>query len=353
MQRRNWLYSQLLLCGLLVVSCVTEYEPGSVSIPPSLIVEGSITDAPGPYTVKLTRTADYSFKSVNLLETGATVIIQDNLGNRETLREQVSSGVYQTAPTGIRGVAGRTYQLIIQTKAGKRYESQPEALQAAPPILKLYYRYTKEQGGGSSAKNQGWNVYLDTKDPEAPGNYYRWVWTHYAFTEVCFKRELPNGTITGLGCCSNCWDITRCYNCISVSSDVNINGQAVSEQFITRVPYTSTGMYYLEVQQQALSKGAYTFWKSVKGLVNNTGGLFDAAPATVRGNLRCVTDSTAYVYGYFGATGVSEQYINVDRINGEGTPDLALPVVVPQPSACVVCENSLYRTPNRPRWWQF
>ncbi|WP_018622304.1 DUF4249 domain-containing protein [Spirosoma luteum] len=353
MRGRSWLYAQVLLYGLLVVSCVTEYEPGSVSIPPSLIVEGNITDAPGPYAVKLTRTADYSFKSLNLLETGATVIILDNMGNQETLKEQASGGVYQTTPTGIRGVAGRTYKLIIQTKAGKRYESQPELLQAAPPISKLYYTYTKEQGNGSSAKNQGWDVYLDTKDPETPGNYYRWVWTHYEFTEVCFKRELPNGSITGLGCCSNCWDITRCYNCISVSSDVNINGQAISGQFIARVPYKSTSMYYLEVQQQALSKGAYAFWKSVKGLVNNTGGLFDAAPATVRGNLRCVTDSTAYVYGYFGATGVSEQYINVDRRNGEGTPDVDPPVVVPQPSACVVCENSIYRTPNKPRWWQF
>ena len=67
-----------------------------------------------------------------------------------------------------------------------------ELLQAAPPILKLYYTYTKEQGNGSSAKNQGWNVYLDTKDPETLGNYYRWIWTHYEFTEVCSKRELPN-----------------------------------------------------------------------------------------------------------------------------------------------------------------
>ena len=87
MKLRIWLYAQVLLYGLLVISCVTEYQPESVSIPPSLIVEGQITSQPGPYIVKLTRTADYSYKSLNLLETGATVIISDNLGNQETLKE--------------------------------------------------------------------------------------------------------------------------------------------------------------------------------------------------------------------------------------------------------------------------
>ncbi|SOD79831.1 DUF4249 domain-containing protein [Spirosoma fluviale] len=340
-----------LLLMLLAVSCVTEFQPEAVSIPPSLIVEGQVTDQAGPYSIKLTRTANYSFKSLNLLETGAIVTISDNLGNKETLKETLTGGTYETA--SLRGVVGRSYKLAIQTKAGKRYESDTEVLPAAPPILKLYYEYTKEAGEANLTKSQGWDVYLDTKDPEVTGNYYRWTWTHFEFTSVCFKRELANGSLTGLGCCSNCWDITRCYNCISISSDVNINGQAISRQFISRVPYKSKSKYYLEVQQQAISKGAYNFWKSVRQLTGNTGGLFDAAPSIVRGNIHCVSDPAEMVYGYFGATGVSEQYINVDRIDGQGVPDVDPPVIVPVPSTCVACENNLYRTPNKPRWWQF
>ncbi|MVM37815.1 DUF4249 family protein [Spirosoma sp. HMF3257] len=347
-----WQYGVFMLMGL-AVSCVTEFQPDRVSIPVSLIVEGQITDRPGPYSVKLTRTADYSYTSLNLLETGAIVTISDNLGNQEVLKEQSPGGTYITATNGIQGIAGRSYKVTIKTKAGKEYESDAEVLQAAPPIMKLYYEYTVEPSGVSFAKRQGWNVYLDTKDPEAPGNYYKWDWQHYEFTSVCSQRELKDGSLTGLGCCSNCWNITRCYTCVSLNSDVNINGQAISRQFIMRVPYKSQSRYYLEVQQQAISKGAYEFWKSVKGLVNNTGGLFDAAPSTVQGNLHCVNDPTTLVYGFFGATGLSEQYINVDRSTGQGVPDTDPIVTVPQPSACVVCENSLYRTPNKPRWWQF
>lgn len=343
----------LLLFPLLVLSCVTEFQPDAVSLPPALVVEGQITDQPGPYAVKLTRTADYSYKAINLLETGAVVSIEDNLGNRETLREQAPGGTYQTRAGGIQGVAGRSYKLIIQTKAGTRYESAPEVITAAPPIQKLYTEYRNELVAGTAVRKQGWDVYLDTKDPETMGNYYRWEWTHYEFTSVCQKTQLPTGAYTGLSCCSECWDITRCYNCISVNSDANINGQAISKQLILRAPYTSLAPYYVEVEQQALSRGAYQFWKSVRQLVNNTGGLFDAAPQTVQGNIRCITDPNATAYGYFGATGVSRMPLYVDRSQGQGVPELELPVNVPFPSPCVACENSLYRTPVKPRWWVY
>jgi len=343
-----------LLVGVgLTVSCVTEFQPDPLSLPPTLVVEGQVTDAPGPYTVRLTRTADYSYKALNLLETGATLSIQDDAGRTETLLEQ-SGGVYVTRANGIRGVAGRSYKLTIQTKDGVRYESEPERLTAAPPILQLYTEYRNDPVPGTATRKQGWDVYLDTKDPAETGNYYRWEWTHYEFVYACQKRLLPSGaSYTGLGCCTPCWDVTRCYDCISVNSDANINGQNISRQYIMTAPYTSLAPYYVEVQQQAISKGAYAFWKSVRGLVSNTGGLFDPAPASVQGNLRCTSDSQRQVYGYFGATGLSEQYIYVDRSNGQGQPTVDLPVNIPVPSACVVCENSLYRTPVQPRWWVY
>ncbi|GAB3551777.1 hypothetical protein [Spirosoma fluminis] len=35
---------------VLVLSCVTEHQPDALRLAPSLIVEGQITDQPGPYT---------------------------------------------------------------------------------------------------------------------------------------------------------------------------------------------------------------------------------------------------------------------------------------------------------------
>ena len=344
----------LLLAG--VVSCITPYQPETVSVAAALVVEGQITDQPGPYTIRLTRTADYSYKSLNLLETGAVVTISDNLGNQETLKEQSSGGVYQTSATGIRGIAGRSYKLTIQTKSGKRYESDREILSAVSPIQKLYYESDYTPASGVTADQQSWRVYLDTQDPDTLGNYYKWNWTHYEFTGVCKKTFVPSQFIyTGINCCTDCLDITRCYNCITINSDANINGKAISGQFIADVPFTSLSRYYIEVEQQAISKGAYDFWKSVRQLTSNTGGLFDAAPSAVRGNLRCVSDTKEPVYGYFGAAGLSATYLYVDRSNGRGYPKVDFPTVVPYPTdpICLTCENNLYRTPNKPRWWAY
>ncbi|MBC3783939.1 DUF4249 domain-containing protein [Spirosoma utsteinense] len=346
--RAQWL-GALVTVGASVLSCVTEFQPDRVSLPSALVVEGQITDQPGPYTVRLTRSADYSYTAINLLETGAVVSIEDNLGNRETLREQAPGGVYQTRPEGIQGVAGRRYRLDIQTKAGIHFTSESEALKSAPPILKLYTEYRNELIAGTSTRKQGWDLYLDTKDPESPGDYYRWEWTHYEPASVCQRIGTTSGVV-GIPCCSSCWDIVRCYNCVTINSDLNINGKAISGQLIMRAPYTSTTPYYVEVEQQQLSRGAYVFWRSARQLITNTGGLFDAAPLTIGGNMKCVSDSTIPVYGYFGATGITRAAVYIDRSQGQGIPDIDQLITQYGPS-CIACVNSIYRTPNKPRWW--
>ncbi|AKD58545.1 hypothetical protein SD10_14870 [Spirosoma radiotolerans] len=346
----------ICLLMLAMYACVTPYQPDTISIDSSLIIEGQITDQPGPYTIKLSRTADYSFKSLNLLEAGATVVISDNQGNQETLKEQSPGGTYQTSATGLRGVPGRSYTLTIQTKSGKRYVSTPEVLPAVPPIQKLYYESNYTPATATADAVQTWSVFLDSKDPDTLGNYYKWNWTHYEMAIACQKTFVPARSIyTGITCCSDCWDITRCYTCINLNSDANINGKAISRQFIADVPFTSFSRYYIEVEQQALSRSAYQFWKSVRQLTNNTGGLFDAAPSTVQGNVKSVSNPDELVYGYFGATGLSAGYLYVDRSTGQGAPKLDFPTETPYPTTppCIACANNLYRTPVKPRWWTY
>ncbi|WP_240625659.1 DUF4249 domain-containing protein [Spirosoma pollinicola] len=337
-------------------SCINAYQPDAITTVSLLVVDGQITDQPGPYTIKLSRTADYSFKSLSLLEAGATVVISDNLGNKETLKEQSPGGIYQSSIDGIRGVPGRLYKLTIQTKAGTRYESEAEIMPAVPPIQKLYYESNYTPATVATAQSQNWSVYLDTKDPDTLGNYYKWSWTHYEVVDACQKTFVANRSIyTGISCCTDCWDVTRCYTCVNLNSDVNINGRAISRQFITDVPFNSLGRYYIEIEQQALSRKAYLFWKSVQQLTSNTGGLFDVAPSSIQGNVKCITNPKEPVYGYFGIAGLSAGYLIVDQSAGKGAPKADFPTVIPYPTrpACIVCDNSLYRTPNKPRFWTY
>lgn len=339
-----------------VTACVTEYQPDVVSLPPALVVEGQITNQPGPYTVKLTRTADYSYKAVNLLETGAVVSIEDNLGNRETLQERAPGGTYQTRAGGIQGVAGRSYKLVIQTKSGRRYVSDAELLRAAPPVDRAYSEYRADPLALTTGGSSGWDVYIDTKDPAESGNFYRYEWTHFTSLTVCstVTEDQRTGALHDLPCCTPCWDITRCYDCLNINSDANVNGKAISRQFITRVPFTGKDPYNLEIEQQAISAGAYQFWKSVRQLTRANGGLFDAAPAAVQGNIQCVSDPNQPVYGYFGATGLTVVPLRVDRRDGRGVPDYQRPAVFRfPPDPCYACEAGPFRTPVKPRYWAY
>lgn len=340
----------VLSLGLLV-SCIKPYNPDTKSIDPIMIVEGFITDQPGPYAVNLTYTANYTFASLNLLVRGATVTMSDNAGNSDALAE-IRPGVYQTSR--MQGIAGRTYKLTIRTTDGKVYESTPELLKPSPPINKLYYEYQYHPYEISNDIRNTWEVYLDTKDPETKGDYYRWQWRNYEQAVICTSSADagPDGYYLGAACCTPCWDINRCYvNCLSLRSDVNVNGNVLSRQHIMSVPFTSYSTYYVEVEQQSLSEGAYRFFNSAQKLVDNTGGIFDSAPLAVGGNIKCTSDPNTLVFGYFGAMGVSVQALKVDRTKD---PVVGSPVgkkVRVFGMACAPCENSIYRTTVKPRWW--
>ncbi len=75
-----------------------------------IVIEGAITDLPGPYTVRISKTTDFFEPGVCPPVSDAVVTISDDEGNSETLKE-TSPGNYQTS--SIRGVPGRTYTLSV------------------------------------------------------------------------------------------------------------------------------------------------------------------------------------------------------------------------------------------------
>ncbi|MHA4810563.1 DUF4249 domain-containing protein [Flavitalea flava] len=126
------------------------------------VVEGNITNKPGPYQVTIGKTGkvedNYSFNGVSQ----AVVTVRDNTGNMETLKE-TQPGVYQTA--SLAGVEGRTYYLNI-TVGNTIFTSSS----VMPKQVNLDSLYTKEVFNFS--KNVLAIVPLFT-DPIEKGNWYR------------------------------------------------------------------------------------------------------------------------------------------------------------------------------------
>lgn len=339
----------LLTLALGLVACIDPYDPKLVGQERYLAFEGVLTDAPGPYKFTLTKSAGYN-NSESVFDrrlTGATITVTDNTG--QTVRFVDDNRGSYVSPTGFRGQVGRTYTLTL-TYLGETYRSDPELLQAVPPIDTLYWKYRPLQPG--QATNGDFGVFLDLKDPAGTSNYYQWDWLHYELTDFCTTYTPPNSPVLyKKPCCEKeCWNITRSIGEVTLASDKYINGNRLSGQLVARVPFNDTFFYYLRVGQQSLSEGAYQYWQTVKALTSNVGGVFDVTPATLPGNLHNVKTNGSPLVGYFQVSARREKIIYVTRFVPPKLPYEKTPL--PFWPVCEPCTESLYRTVFRPEGWR-
>lgn len=144
------------------------------SASPQLVVEANISDKPGPYLVKLSKTVNFSDITQVPMVSGARVEISDSLGNREFLYE-INDGIYET--TFLRGIPGNKYTLSIIT-GGKTYTSV-STMPLPTASLSLSISEEKDFGrlGGGNQANPGVHYVINyqIRDPEQYKNYYRFV----------------------------------------------------------------------------------------------------------------------------------------------------------------------------------
>jgi hypothetical protein len=77
---------------------------------PRIVIEGLINDRRGPYGISVTKSGSYFNETTLPAVSDASVIIKDNSGLIDTLRE-ATPGIYLTGRT--RGFPGRTYTLTV------------------------------------------------------------------------------------------------------------------------------------------------------------------------------------------------------------------------------------------------
>jgi len=77
---------------------------------PNIVIEGLITDRPGPYVITISKSGSYFNQPELVLVSAARVTIADDLGKIDTLKE-TQPGFYLTSK--IRGNPGRTYTLKV------------------------------------------------------------------------------------------------------------------------------------------------------------------------------------------------------------------------------------------------
>jgi len=348
--------SMSILAFFLLSYCVTPFDPQLDNDDPKLTVEGTITDKPGPYAIKLTYSAAYS-NSEQIFgrypDLGTKVYISDSEGNEEQLT-YTRSGTYVTSANGIRGEAGRHYILRIELPNGKIYESVPEYMPESQEIDTLYSEYRDLEGQFLQGE---FDVFLETEDPAGENNYYRWKWSHYNRLDYCMEYLLtfPSPPVwIGRYCCTECYKIETCAGCINIGSDRLVDGKKIARIPLMTFPYDSRLPYFVQAEQYSLNETAYEFWSTASDLINNSGGVFDKPPVTVKGNVFNITDPDEQVLGYFGASSVKVKAVFFRRDHIPSFPYSSIPQYSSDNSnRCEPCEESGVRTGKKPSEWHF
>jgi hypothetical protein len=269
-------FSVLLLSG-----CETVVDLKLKDNPNLLVVNGTVTNAPGPYNVSLRNTMPYTLVQGQADDaqpvTNAIVRIIDDSGNSETLVEW-SPGNYNTGNSSFQGQVGRSYRVDIVTKEGKHYESKSETILPVTPIDSLYYEYYPFD-------EVHYRIFIDFREPAGIKNYYRWK---------CFvdgRFQIP----------------------IHVDNDNFVDGQEIKGLEVGGWDEPVNGML-VEIQMSSLSRNAYNFWDIAGQQFTQVDNQpYDTPPVPLFGNVYNADNPKDQALGYFGASAVSVQKIVLRR----------------------------------------
>ena len=282
----------------IIFGCIEPFEPDIDGYDDFLVVEGGISNESPPYQIRLTRTTAYDDSELPV-ERGAIVIIRDDQGNEETLQEG-NNGIYTSSEDGIRGIAGVSYQLEIQTQ-GNNYLSEWVTMPDSVPIQSINKEYN-ERILANDMVTEGFEILVNNNGGGT--GYYRWTW------EETWRFSLPGyDTIIN----QICWQSNRSNNLLIGSSS---QVQGINNAFIRNVTLDDGRLldrYSIQVNQYTITEDAYNYWLNIANLNQNTGTLFDPLPYEIQGNITNIEDPEERVVGFFEASGVSSERIFISN----------------------------------------
>ena len=334
----NWILGAF--CLLLLLQCI---DPIEIDIPeqePLLVIDGLISDQPGPYMVKLSNSNALNQQTPNPVS-GAQIFIEEEGGARVPLTE-TDEGSYQTDSSSIRGQIGKKYRIEISLASDKNYASDWIVLKAAPPVGEVYYEFGFLPEAEIPVR--GARIFLDTQDPENQTWFYRWEWEDTWLHIAPFASGLiflGNDSTAEIEANSVCYNSSR-SNTIYIASSINNSKDIISKFPVSTVSAFGSQLRYrysLLIKQYALTEAEYLFWKKLQEANEESGGLYERQPQSTTGNIFRVENPTEAVLGYFSVSGYSEKRIFIER------DDLPRDAVIGEQyiQNCFVKSDTLYK----------
>ncbi|MGC4038263.1 MAG: DUF4249 domain-containing protein [Chitinophagaceae bacterium] len=314
MKKRALLY-HLLIVFSLGVSCREKYLPPVIDNSVSyLVVDGTIINGPDSTLIRLSKTKKLQEDPTTGGLTNASVTLEDIEG-------ATIYNLYQLNNNGVYGVGGmsldlnKKYKLRINTADGGRYLSDELTVTDTPPIDSLNWQ----------KKDDGVTIYVNTHDPSAKTNYYRWEYVetydyrvnNYSiikyrqspYPDSSFVDRTPAEQIY------HCWK-TANSTTVFLSSTLNLKEDIVNLvplRFIPTAAIELSSQYSILAKQFALTRQAFEYMLNLKRISEQMGSLFDVQPSEIAGNIHNVDNPDEPVVGFVAASSLQQKRIFITR----------------------------------------
>jgi hypothetical protein len=237
-----------------------------------LVVDGWITDQPGPQIITLSTTAPYFNKESTPKVSGAIVLLSDNGGQSEILTEK-EPGKYVTSE-GFQGKVGKTYFLNIRHD-GNEYKAETQIRR--PAMIDSLSQKFREK---SLSWEEGYYVLYNGPEQAGLGDFYRF-------------KVYKNDTLQN-----------KPENLI-VAQDKFVDGNYIKEVELHNKPFLKGD--HIRVENWAITEDAYQYYIEMLAQVNN-GGMFANPPANIKTNIVTLNpDKARRAVGFFGGASVTSK----------------------------------------------
>jgi hypothetical protein len=326
----------ILIVSFMLGSCYKPYYAEIEARDTILVVDGLITNEPGPYQVKIYTASPFDSTLDNNQVSGALVSVTDDKGE-EFIFDELSTGAYFSDSQEFRGEPGRTYILNIRTPDGKIYTSNPQTMHEAYTLDSVYaeleYVTTISRFNQEITTLRGAGILTDIKSESDTLPNFRFKAN--LMKQYFYALELPPPVIDPPLYSFYCW-VTDDIN------EVNISGKSyvMNSRDVTRhslcfvddaikfeapdyrpgdqnpdlsyeaIQLTSRQIYtikhrILNLDRYVLNNESYQYYRKIRDQLSAEGKMFDPIASQIVGNIKCPTDPGKKVFGFFEASSVS------------------------------------------------
>jgi hypothetical protein len=251
----------VILFAIILVSCEETIKLDLKQTPPTVVIEGLVTNRIGLQSVKVSMTADFYSTSKTPKITDAVVTVSDDEGNEFPFVHNPNgvedlNGLYVPLDENFAGMIGHTYTLTVVVN-GKAYTASDE-LASVIPIDSLKYRLNEDEAEDPKDFGKAHEVLIYAREPQDATNFYLFK----------FYRN----------------DSLKYYN----DTDVYFSND---EYLAEKIDGIETPIYYApgdeaRVEAYSISRAGYVFYYDLSTILNNdAGGMFGPVPASPRTNL--------------------------------------------------------------------